>query len=178
MRDDSGVDADYTDHAVAAWADRLPDADLPTLELAMRLRRVVNELDRRLASVIDGSPLATYGDYQVLSLLRRNPQPLQPSTIAETLRVSRSGTTGRLQRLEQLNLVNLRPDPHDARQALISLTAKGRRLIDRLITAGLGAQSTAFAELTASQRRTLSELLRTVLISVLDTPATRHSSQD
>ncbi len=172
----SGPDADYTDHATQAWTDLLPDADLSTLDITMRLRRLVNELDHRLAAVIDGTPLTAYGDYQVLAVLRRSPQPMQPSELADVLQVTRSGTTGRLNRLAELNLIKRRPDPTDARQALISITSKGTRLADRLLTAGQQTQAQALAVLTEGEQETLVNLLRKILIALQDTLDTPHST--
>ncbi len=176
MADRSGAETDYADHAARAWAELRRDADLSTLEITTRLRRIVGELDRRLAHVIDGTPLTTYGDYQVLSVLRRNPQPMQPSELADLLQVTRSGTTGRLHRLEESNLIRRRSDPDDARQALISLTPKGIRLVDRLFAAGQRTQAEALAVLQKDEQKTLATLLRRILVGLQDTPGTPRRS--
>jgi DNA-binding MarR family transcriptional regulator len=48
--------------------------------------------------------------------------------VAEILHVHPSTLTGVLKRLESRGVVQRRPDPHDARRALLALTAKGRKL--------------------------------------------------
>lgn len=168
MANEVEMDIDYTDEAVEAWADLKPEADLSPLATTMRLRRVVNGLDELLSDVIAPTPLATYGDYQVLSLLRRSRRPIQPSELAEALQVTRSGTTGRLHRLEALGLVQRRPDPEDARRANISITRKGARLADKLLAAGLDAQARALAALSKDEQRALANLLRKLSKGITD----------
>jgi len=48
--------------------------------------------------------------------------------VAEILHVHPSTLTGILKRLEARSILQRRPDPRDARRALLALTAKGRKL--------------------------------------------------
>lgn len=162
------VPSDYTDVAIAAWSKLLPDDDVTTMGITMRLRRLVRALDTEVAKVIDASPLSTYGDYQVLALLHRSSVPLLPKEIAEMLQLTRSGITGRLDRLEQLGLVERRTHPEDARSALVSVTAAGAELASELFRAALGAEATAFAGSSREERVRLGELLRTALLQLDD----------
>ena len=159
---------DYTDIAIAAWSKLLPDDDVTTMGITMRLRRLVRALDAEVARVIDSSPLSTYGDYQVLALLHRSTTSLLPKEIAEMLQLTRSGTTGRLDRLELLGLVERRTHPDDARSALVSVTSAGAELASDLFRAALHAEATAFAGSSREERVRLAGLLRTALLELGD----------
>lgn len=159
---------DYADDAIDGWSALLPDVDLTTMGLTMRLRRLVRALDREVATVIDASPLSTYGDYQLLTLLHRSRVPLQPKEIASMLQVTRSGTTGRLDRLAELGLVERNVHPDDARSALVTITAAGAALAVELMRTALEVEAAAFAELTDEERVVVVGALRTALVQLDD----------
>lgn len=159
---------DYADGAVEDWSVLLPDADLATMGLTMRLRRLVRALDREVATVIDASPLSTYGDYQLLALLHRSPAALQPKEIASMLQVTRSGTTGRLDRLAELGLVNRDVHPDDARSALVTITDVGAALAIELMRAALEVEAVAFESLSVADRSHLAAMLRSALLRLDD----------
>jgi DNA-binding MarR family transcriptional regulator len=71
-----------------------------------------------------------------------------------------SGTTKRLDRLEQAGLIAREPDPDDRRGTLIRLTPAGRRLIDKVTEAYLANEKRLVGALTAAERRQLADLLR------------------
>lgn len=172
LRQAREVDRDYADDAIEDWSVLLPDADLTTLGLTMRLRRLVRALDREVATVIDASPLSTYGDYQLLALLHRSREPLQPKEIASMLQVTRSGTTGRLDRLAELGLVDREVHPDDARSALVTITADGAALAVELMRAALEVEAVAFAGLTGEDRTLVTAALRAALIELDDADST------
>ena len=63
-----------------------------------------------------------------------------------------SGTTKRLDRLEQAGLVTRAPDPDDRRGTLITLTAAGHRLIDAVTEAHLDNERDLLGALTADEQ--------------------------
>jgi DNA-binding MarR family transcriptional regulator len=71
-----------------------------------------------------------------------------------------SGTTKRLDRLEQAGLIARSPDPEDRRGTLITLTAAGRELVDSVTTAHLENERRILSALTDAERRKLADLLR------------------
>ena len=71
-----------------------------------------------------------------------------------------SGTTKRLDRLEQAGLIARSPDPQDRRGTLITLTAAGRRLIDKVTQAHLENERTILGALSEADPRRLADLLR------------------
>ncbi len=160
--------ADYTDGAIAAWSELLPDHDVTTMGITMRLRRLVRALDLEVAQVIDASPLSAYGDYQVLALLHRRELPLQPKEIAEMLQLTRSGVTGRLDRLDRLRLVDRRTHPEDARSALVSVTPAGAKLASELFRTALAVEAEAFSGLRHTELLQVVSMLRTALLRLDD----------
>jgi DNA-binding MarR family transcriptional regulator len=71
-----------------------------------------------------------------------------------------SGTTKRLDRIEQAGLIAREPDPEDRRGTLISLTAAGRALIDDMTAAHLANERQLVSALTDAEQRRLADLLR------------------
>jgi DNA-binding MarR family transcriptional regulator len=71
-----------------------------------------------------------------------------------------SGTTKRLDRLEQAGLVTRAPDPEDRRGTLITLTEAGHQLIDAVTEAHLENERNLLGALTADERNRLADLLR------------------
>jgi DNA-binding MarR family transcriptional regulator len=71
-----------------------------------------------------------------------------------------SGTTKRLDRLEQAGLITRAPDPDDRRGTLITLTPAGLRLIDTASEAHLENERRLLGALTNAERGRLADLLR------------------
>jgi DNA-binding MarR family transcriptional regulator len=69
---------------------------------------------------------------QQLGLLRLLDEPVSMRAFAEELSCDPSNVTGLVDRVERLGLVDRIPDPGDRRIRVLTLTAKGRRLRDRI----------------------------------------------
>ena len=108
------------------------------------------------------------GWYDVLATLRRSGPPyrLRPSEFTGALMLTSSGTTKRLDRLEQAGLVARTPDPHDRRGTLITLTAAGRELVDAASEAHLANEHRLLAPLSDAERHRLADLLRKLLLGL------------
>lgn len=62
-------------------------------------------------------------------------EPLRVSDVAELLGIDTPSVTRKLQQLERLGYVTSVPDPDDKRAKRISLTASGKKTIDRMLVA-------------------------------------------
>jgi DNA-binding MarR family transcriptional regulator len=71
--------------------------------------------------------------------------------------------TYRIDRLEEAGLVRRRPDPQDKRGVLVTLTAAGAARVDAALADLLEAERALLSSLPESSRRTLADLLRTLL---------------
>jgi DNA-binding MarR family transcriptional regulator len=98
----------------------------------------------------------------VLATLRRAGPPyrLRPSEFTTTLMLTSSGTTKRLDRLEQAGLIARTPDPGDRRGTLITLTEAGHELLDTAIEAHVANEHRQLAVLSGAEQRELAGLLR------------------
>ena len=126
-----------------------------------RISRLARELEQRLEPVYREHGLEA-GWYDVLATLRRAGPPyrLRPSEFTTALMLTSSGTTKRLDRLEQAGLIARAPDPEDRRGTLITLTAAGSRLVDTTIEAHLENERRLLAGLSRTEQRELAALLR------------------
>jgi DNA-binding MarR family transcriptional regulator len=76
--------------------------------------------------------------------------------------------TNRIDRLESRGLVRRKPDSRDRRGVNVSLTAQGRKLIDRAIQYRLESARDSLEVLTATQQRELANLLRSAVLAAPD----------
>lgn len=162
------LDTDYTAEAARAWGRIRPEVEDSPLEITMRIRRASIHLDHVIGSVIAASPLANYGDYEVLAALRRAGVPLAPKELAERLLVTKAAMTGRLERLGTAGLVDRSPNSSDARSADISLTTRGVAVVDELYLQLIAAQEDMLGQLGRSEREQLADLLRRFMLSLDD----------
>src|SRR5437763_4314668 len=108
-------------------------------------------------SVRGGAPSGAA--FNVLAVLDGAGQPLNPSTIAERLLVSRATTTGVVDSLERRGLVRRTKGQDDGRTRLVALTAKGRRVARRLVPEVHRFERDVMAGLTPAEQRRLLQLL-------------------
>jgi DNA-binding MarR family transcriptional regulator len=83
--------------------------------------------------------------------------------------LSSGGMTKRLERLVESGLVERRPDPTDRRGTLVSLTRKGKAVIDKAVETHFANEERLLHSLKPADRRALDNLLRT-LLSDLERP--------
>jgi DNA-binding MarR family transcriptional regulator len=159
---------DEVDDLVAAWQAERPDLDVQPLQVLSRVSRLARHLDRARRSAFAGHGLEPW-EFDVLAALRREgpPYELSPGALLRTTLVTSGTMTNRVDRLEQAGLVRRRPDPHDKRGVLVTLTAAGQTRVDAALASLLEAEQALLAGLPEDRRRTLAGLLR-VLLAPLD----------
>jgi DNA-binding MarR family transcriptional regulator len=157
-------EVDEVDEVVAAWNRERPDLELSAIAVAGRLGR----LALRLGPAQDEA-LAEFGlqdgEFDVLATLRRSGEPyiLTPSQLSDALMLSRSGMTGRLDRLEAAGLVERTLDPADRRSFRIRLTDTGHASVDAAMTAHTANVTRLLSPLSEHQLTALDNALRTLL---------------
>ena len=129
---------DGVDLILEQWRTERPELDPSPIGVIGRISRLARELEQRLEPVYRAHGLEP-GWHDVLATLRRTgpPYQLRPTDFAGQLMLTSSGTTKRLDRLEQAGLVARAPDPEDRRGTLITLTDAGHELIDAVTEAHL-----------------------------------------
>jgi len=152
---------DGVDEIIEQWRVERPDLDPTPIGVIGRISRLARELERELDRVYVEHGLEP-GWHDVLATLRRQgaPYQLRPSEFSRGLMLTSSGTTKRLDRLERAGLITRAPDPADRRGIVISLTPAGLQMIEGVTEAHLDNERRLLGALSASDRRTLADLLR------------------
>jgi DNA-binding MarR family transcriptional regulator len=155
------AERDGVDVILEQWRRERPELDHSPIGVIGRISRLARELEQRLEPVYREHGLEP-GWHDVLATLRRAGPPyrLRPTEFTHTLMLTSSGTTKRLDRLEQAGLITRGPDPEDRRGTLITLTAAGHTLIDDTTEAHLENERRLLGSLTDAEQRRLAKLLR------------------
>jgi DNA-binding MarR family transcriptional regulator len=152
---------DGVDEILEQWRRERPDLDASPIGVIGRISRLARELEQRLERVYREHGLEP-GWHDVLATLRRTGPPyrLRASDFTGALMLTSSGTTKRLDKLEQAGLITREPDPQDRRGVLIRLTPAGLELIDGLTAAHLENERRILGALSEAEQRRLADLLR------------------
>ncbi|SEG47197.1 DNA-binding transcriptional regulator, MarR family [Thermomonospora echinospora] len=155
---------DEVDRLVTAWQAERPDLDVRPLHVLSRVSRLARHLDRARRAVFAAHDLEPW-EFDVLTALRRagSPYQLSPGRLLRATLVTSGTMTNRIDRLEAAGLVRRHPDPADKRGVQVRLTDKGRTRVDAAFADLLNREHDILAGLSASERATLADLLRTLL---------------
>ena len=161
------TERDGVDLIIEQWRHERPELDHSPIGIVGRISRLARELEQRLEPVYAQHGLEP-GWHDVLATLRRSGGALRPTDLTNASMLTSSGTTKRLDKLEQAGLIAREPDPADRRGTLIALTADGRRLIDALTPAHLDNERRILGGLSEAEQRRLADLLRKLQLSLPD----------
>ena len=155
---------DEVDDLTAAWRLQRPDLDVEPLHVLSRVSRLARHLDIARRSAFAAHGLESW-EFDVLSALRRAGPPFQltPGALLRATLVTSGTMTNRIDRLEESGLVFREPDPRDRRGVLVTLSERGRDVVDAAFTDLLDREQALLAGLPADQRHVLADLLRTLL---------------
>lgn len=155
---------DEVDRIVAAWRRERPDLDVGPLDVLSRVSRLARHLDLARRGAFDRHHLELW-EFDVLSALRRAGEPYQlsPGALVTQTLVTSGTMTNRIDRLEARGLVERRPVPADRRGVMVRLTPTGRARVDAALEDLLRVERGLLADLPEEDRRTLADLLRTVV---------------
>lgn len=155
------AERDGVDLIIEQWTRERPELDSSPIGVVGRISRLAREIEARLERVYVEHGLEP-GWHDVLATLRRSGPPyrMRPTDLTDATMLTSSGTTKRLDRLEQAGLIVRNPDPQDRRGTLITLTAAGRRLIDTVTDAHLENERNILSALSEADQRRLAGLLR------------------
>ena len=156
--------SDEVDELVAAWRVQRPDLDVEPLQVLSRVSRLARHLDIARRGAFASHGLEPW-EFDVLSALRRAGPPFQltPGALLRATLVTSGTMTNRIDRLAAAGLVRREPDPRDRRGVLVTLSERGRAVVDAALTDLLAREQALLAGLGEDQRRVLADLLRTLL---------------
>jgi DNA-binding MarR family transcriptional regulator len=100
-------------------------------DLVTGVIQLANLLTRRLAPVFDKAKI-TPQQWSVISALSDEEMPVTLVALARRLAVTKQNMTGMIARLEQLGLAERQDDPRDLRSSRVTLTRRGRALVEKL----------------------------------------------
>ncbi len=152
---------DEVDRLVNAWRRERPDLDVEPLEVLSRVSRLARHLDRARRIAFAEHGLEPW-EFDVLTALRRAgaPYQLSPGQLLTQTLVTSGTMTNRIDRLAGKGLVQRLPDPGDRRGVLVRLTESGQDRADEALAGLLAHERALLAELSATQRGDLADLLR------------------
>ena len=159
--------SDHVDALLEQWRRERPDLDVSALGLLARLFRAAHLADATLADMLVGHGLQT-GWFDLLAALRRagSPYELNPTDLMRATMLSSGGMTKRLDRMADADLVERRADPSDRRGTLVTLTRRGKDVIDKAVEDHVANEERILRSLTPAERRSLDGLLRTLLVDL------------
>ena len=162
---------DAVDHLLAAWRAARPDLDPDALGLVGRVIVLAEHLQRSVEEALAEHRL-TLGQFDILATLRRaGPKGgLTPTALLRSVVLSSGGMTSRLDKLEASGLIERQPDPTDRRGVVVSLTAKGKKVIDAATATRFREAERSLPPLSADQREVLTDLLRRWLLRLTPRP--------
>ncbi|PZS37015.1 MAG: MarR family transcriptional regulator [Pseudonocardiales bacterium] len=157
------------DRITEQWALEMPDLSTEAMAIFGRIYRIAATAGEIMQRVYARHGL-TRADFDVVGTLRRSGPPFQlsPGALSATLMLTTSGTTGRLNRLENAGLITRTPGVGDGRSILVGLTSRGREVIDEAVKAGVVVQEQLIAAIPDARRTVLTELLSDVLAGCTD----------
>jgi DNA-binding MarR family transcriptional regulator len=155
------VTKDLVDQLIEDWSKERPDLDARPMACVGRILRLASALEARANAAIRSSGLC-YTDFDVLATLRRSGPPfrLAPTTLRNAVLITSGAMTAALNRLEKAALIRRSQDAADGRVRWVTLTPRGRTLVDRAVELRFTEASEAVAGLTAQDRAALSALLK------------------
>jgi DNA-binding MarR family transcriptional regulator len=146
--------------------DTLDEAELETWISLIRVGQLLPvRLDDSLRAL--GTTLPRY---EILAVLSRSPHGVRMTELCERALVSKPRVTVHVGELVEEGLVRRRPDPHDGRASIVTITAKGRTRFHRWRSGHRAlARQLVIDALSANELRALSSILARIRDALGDT---------
>ncbi len=152
---------DVIDDIIRQWQGERPDLDATPMAVFGRVTRTYKLKQVHLRSLLDEFDL-TPATFDVLANLRRSGDGARKTAgdLAKSSLLSTGGTTFRLDRLEDRELIRRTTAEDDRRVTYVELTEQGRTLIDTVMQAHLQQEAALLSSVGAGQVDELAGLLR------------------
>ena len=156
---------DVIERHLEEWTEERPDLDSSPLAIVTRVHVLAKRYRRQTKRALRPFRLELW-EYDVLAALRRQGEPfeLSPTMLAKLGMLTTGAMTNRIDRLEERELVERRPDPQDRRSLYVRLTEKGVKLIDRALAARMECAAESVSALSDRETATLESLLRKLVL--------------
>ena len=156
---------DSVDALLASWQARRPELDFTPVGVISRLARVRSHIDDEIAALLEEHGLSG-PDFAVLVTLARigDDGRISQRRLMDELGLTSGTISVRMNRLVKAGLVDRRHDPQSKRNTIITLTASGRELFERVVPAHLANERRLLAALSNQEEQALAALLRKLLV--------------
>lgn len=160
---------DNVDWRLNQWRTERPDIDPTPMGVVARIQRACRLLERELRDHFATHDLQLW-EFDMLGTLRRSGQPYQLTAgqLVESSMVTSGAITNRIDRLVAKELVTREVDPLNRRSVLITLTERGRELIDGIVVDHVDLEAKLLSKLSGRDQEHLTGLLRQLLTSLGD----------
>lgn len=159
------VPRDSVDALLASWQARRPELDFTPVGVISRLARVRSHIDYAIAALFEEHGLSG-PDFAVLVTLARigDDGRISQRRLMDELGLTSGTISVRINRLVEAGLVDRQDDPQSKRNTIITLTAGGRELFERVVPAHISNERRLLAALSDDEEQTLAALLRKLLV--------------
>jgi DNA-binding MarR family transcriptional regulator len=159
------VPRDSVDALLASWRERRPELDFSPVGVVTRLARIRAHLDAELDRLFAAHGLGAASFAVLVTLARLEDEGgVSQRRLMDELGLTSGTISVRMDRLVAEGLVDRRPDPSSGRNTLITLTARGRELFERIVPAHLANERRLLAALSDDEQAVLAALLRKLLV--------------
>ena len=139
-----------------------PDLDPSACEVFLHLLQAGDEAFRVVDSHLAEHHISQGRFMVLMQLLNKTthcPLSRTPAELADLSHVTRATMTGLIDTLERDGLVNREPDPTDRRMMSVTLTSKGRALMQQILPQHFQRMAALMKPLNEAERKTLVDLL-------------------
>ncbi len=156
---------DSVDRLLAQWRKERPDLDPWPVGIQGRILRVSAHLLRQTEARLAALGL-TWEAFSLIVTLRRSGKPyaLRPTDLLKESLLTSGAITNRIDRVEQLGLIERINAPRDRRSCTIRLTPSGKRLADNAIAAHFANMEKLLIDLSIGERQALTKALSKLLV--------------
>ncbi|GAA3884860.1 MarR family transcriptional regulator [Saccharothrix violaceirubra] len=155
---------DAVDLVLAQWRAERPDVDASPLAVLGRVLRLARLLDRDLREFLAPFDLEP-GEFDVLATLRRagGHRGMTSGAFLDAALVTAGAITNRIDRMVAKGLVARVPDATDRRVVRITLTERGRTMVDGMLGDHLARYTRLLDPLDTRTRQVVADALRSLL---------------
>lgn len=153
------------------WERERPDLDPSPVGIQGRIVRLAARFLRHSDAWL--GPLGlSWEAFSLIVTLRRSGKPyeLRPTDLLRESLLTSGAITNRIDRVEELGLIERRPDKNDRRSYVIRLTPAGKKLSDKVIASHFSGVDGLLDVLSQAERKQLGMLLSKLLHSLESRP--------
>lgn len=156
---------DHVDRILEQWEQNMPMLDVSSMAIFGRIVLLNKVLEDRRSEYLEKYGFKE-GEFDVLATLRRSGSPyrLTPTLLYQQLLVTSGAMTNRLQKLENLQLIERAENQEDKRSMDVLLTTKGLELIEQAVQAHVEIQNDILNKLDVDEKEMFINILTKLLL--------------